>query len=173
MPSRFAAELIDLLPRLRRLAVALTGNASEADDLVQAACEKAIRAQKQWDPDKRLDLWLFAIMRNLWIDAIRKRRREMVVGFAEEVDTAGEDGRAVLEARLGLADVASLLETLPEDQRTVLLMVCRDGLSYQSVAAATGVPIGTVMSRLSRARRRLTALLHPVNPQVTETEDRS
>jgi len=161
MPSRFAEDLVALLPRLRRFALSLTRSANEADDLVQAACERALRARDQWTAGTRLDSWVFRIIRNMWIDAIRKRRTE---GIVESIDGAadpeGEDGRQVVETALTFSEVTSALNALPEEQRAVLLLVCAEEQSYQEAADALGIPIGTVMSRLARGRRSLAQSLH-------------
>jgi RNA polymerase sigma-70 factor (ECF subfamily) len=160
MASPFAEDLVALLPRLRRFALSLTRSAAEADDLVQAACERALRARDQWIPGTRLDSWLFRIMQNLWIDAIRRRRTEgLTESLDDAFDIAGEDGRHVAETAMTLDEVKSAMDELPEEQRTVLLLVCADERSYQETADALGIPIGTVMSRLARARRNLAATL--------------
>lgn len=160
MTPGFSEELVALLPRLRRFAISLTGRADEADDLTQAACERALRAAESYEPGTRLDAWLFRITRNLWIDKIRKARTEGTsVEVGEEFDLAGEDGRAVTTGRLDLADVTAAMATLGEDQRAVLTFVCVEDLSYAEAAERLGVPIGTVMSRLSRARSALQTAL--------------
>ncbi len=156
MASRFAEDLVALLPRLRRFALSLTGSVAEADDLVQAACERALRARDQWEPGTRLDSWVYRIIRNLWIDAIRKRRTEGVIEAIDEATSVeGEDGRRVAETALTLTEVSVAVGELPEEQRTVLLLVCTEERSYQEAADMLGVPIGTVMSRLARGRRSL------------------
>lgn len=158
--SAFAEELIALLPRLRRFALSLCGDRALADDLVQGACERALKAQDQWEPGTRLDAWTFRILRNLWLDGVRKKRSE---GVSEPVDDmiglAGEDGRQVAHASIAAGTVLKGVEALPEDHRRVLTLVCIDELSYRDAAEALGVPIGTVMSRLSRARKALAASL--------------
>jgi RNA polymerase sigma-70 factor (ECF subfamily) len=156
MPSRFAEDLVALLPRLRRFALSLTGSVAEADDLVQAACERALRGRDQWTPGTRLDSWVFRIIRNLWIDAIRKRKTEGVVETINEVaEVAGADGRQTTETALTLEDVCAAVDELPEEQRTVLRLVCAEERSYQEAADMLGVPVGTIMSRLARGRRSL------------------
>jgi RNA polymerase sigma-70 factor, ECF subfamily len=160
MPSPFAEELIQLLPRLRGFALSLTGSAHEADDLVQAACERALRARQQWTPGTRLDSWVFRIMRNHWIDAIRKRKAEGNPRSLDELAEFGsDDGCRAVETALTLEAVQGAIAKLPEDQRQVLLSVCAQERSYQDTADALGIPIGTVMSRLARARGRLAACL--------------
>lgn len=154
--SDFARDLIDLLPRLRRFARSLTGRAEEADDLVQSACERALAARDRYEPGTRLDAWMFRIVRNLWIDEIRKRKTAgpgTALDLAEEV--AGDDGRRQTDAVLTMASVRDGIATLPPEQREVLTLVCIEDLSYREAAETLAVPIGTVMSRLARARKAL------------------
>jgi RNA polymerase sigma-70 factor (ECF subfamily) len=157
MAADIRQEIILLLPRLRRFARGLTGSATEADDLVQGTCERALRAAHTWQPGTRLDSWLFRILRNLWIDDLRRRR--VSVGGDEAFDLPGEDGRIVTEARLDLARVRERIAGLPPVQREVLVLVCVEDLSYREAAAVLDVPIGTIMSRLARARTALAASL--------------
>jgi len=153
------SELIQLLPRLRSFARSLTGAADQADDLVQTGLEKALRNLDSYTPGTRLDAWMFRILRNAWIDTVRARR-DTAEYDAEAAETiAGEDGRTTSEARLHLAEVRRAMATLPEDQRSVLMLVCVEGMRYREVAEALGIPEGTVMSRLSRARLALAAKL--------------
>lgn len=156
MASTFAQDLIDLLPRLRRFATSLTGSWEDGDDLVQAACERALRARDQWQEGTRLDAWLFQIVRNLWIDAVPKRRTQ---GYQDELsaahETVGEDGVRATEATLMLGSVQDRMANLSAEQREVLICVCVEDRSYVEAANVLGIPIGTVMSRLARARRRL------------------
>src|SRR5687768_11045847 len=115
--SAFAEDLVALLPRLRRFALSLAGSAAEAEDLLQTACERALRAREQWMPGTRLDSWVYRIMQNLWIDTIRKRRTEGVPQPIDgEFDVAGEDGRRVTEASMTLAEVRGAIARLPEEQ---------------------------------------------------------
>jgi RNA polymerase sigma-70 factor (ECF subfamily) len=150
-------EIVALLPRLRRFARSLVGSAAEADDLVQSTCERALRAIDSWEAGSRLDSWLFRILRNLWIDDLRRRRGEAPIDGA--VELAGEDGRRIAESRLALEEVGLVISALPEQQREVLALVCIEDMSYREAAAMLDVPIGTVMSRLSRARQTLIAEL--------------
>jgi RNA polymerase sigma-70 factor (ECF subfamily) len=156
MTAHFTNELIATLPRLRRFALSLTGKADEADDLAQAACERALKAQAQWEPGSRLDAWLFRIAKNLWIDEIRKRRTAGPMTPIEEApDAAAEDGRHVAEGRLALEAVTNAMNTLSPEHRQILSLVCIQDVSYKDAAEQLGVPIGTVMSRLARARQTL------------------
>lgn len=148
-------ELIALLPRLRRFARGLAGAADQADDLVQASIEKALRNLDGFATGSRMDAWMFRIMRNTWIDTIRARR-DTVEYDTQAADTIiGSDGRQTTEARLHLAEVRHAMAGLPDDQRVVLMLVCVEGMRYREVAEMLDIPEGTVMSRLSRARLAL------------------
>lgn len=161
MPSPFATELISLLPRLRRFARGLTGSADRADDLVQAACERALRAADRFVPGTRLDAWMFRIIRNLWIDGLRAHGQDPARhGTLEEADTlAHATTPAAVEASLTLAKVRAAIDELPEQQREVIVLVCIEELSYREAAEVLEVPIGTIMSRLARARARLAEMI--------------
>jgi RNA polymerase sigma-70 factor (ECF subfamily) len=150
--TRFSDQLIAVLPRLRRFARGLTGSASEADDLVQAACERALARQHQFQEGTRFDSWMFRIVQTIWIDQIRARDvRKEDAEVAEERLGSDEPVRRV-EARLALDEVRRAVDRLPPDQRTVLLLVTVEGLSYKEAADVARVPVGTIMSRLARAR---------------------
>jgi RNA polymerase sigma-70 factor (ECF subfamily) len=150
------AQIVSLLPRLRRFAHGLTPDRHLADDLVQAACLKALERWHQWQPGTSLASWLFRIVQNTWIDEFRSRARQATDSDDDALlDLPGEDGRAVVERRSELQAVRRGIAALPEEQRAVLLLVTVDGLSYQEAADALGVPMGTVMSRLARARGKL------------------
>lgn len=152
-------DLIQLLPRLRNFARSLTGAADQADDLVQTGIEKALRNLDSFTPGTRLDAWMFRILRNAWIDTVRARR-DTTEFDAEAAETlAGEDGRKTTEDRLHLSEVRRAMTDLPEDQRTVLMLVCVEGMRYREVAEALDIAEGTVMSRLSRARLALADIL--------------
>jgi len=151
-------EIIVLLPRLRRFARSLCGSADEADDLVQGACERALYAIDSWQPGSRLDSWMFRILRNLWIDQLRRRKVERIAhGSGIGIVAPGEDGVRTAESRLELDHVRARIAALPEHQREVLALVCIEDLSYREAAANLQVPVGTVMSRLARARQTLAA----------------
>ncbi len=155
MASDVRSGLTSLMPRLRRFGIALTGSANEAEDLVQGACERALTRGAQLRDATRLDAWMYGIMRHLWQDEMRARRVRRHESMDLADDLPGSDGRALTEDRLELARVRAHLHGMSEDHRTVLILVCVDGLSYKEAADVLGVPPGTVMSRLSRARRDL------------------
>lgn len=152
----FRRDLIALLPRLRRFASALAGSRDGAEDLLQAAVERALRKWESFDRGKRLDSWMYKIMQNLWFDMRRSAAAEPVVP-GEALDVAGEDGRETFETRDDLRMAREAFMALPEDQRAVVALVVLEGFSYAQAAEALDVPIGTVMSRLSRARTSMAA----------------
>lgn len=146
-------DIVGLLPRLRRFAYGLTGTLDGADDLVQSACERALSRLAQWQPGTRLDSWMYRIVQTVWIDQLRAgRRREIATDLADLEMLAGGDAAHEAEARLTLAEVRRQIARLPEEQRAVLLLVSLEGLSYKQAATILDIPIGTVMSRLARAR---------------------
>ena len=158
-------QMIALLPRLRRFAIGLTGNGDEADDLVQAACERALSRLDQYRPGTRLDSWMYRIVQTTFIDGTRRKK---VRGEQIDLDDAGElpgaDGPRAIEARLTLESVREAIGRLPEEQRSVLLLVTVEGLSYEEAAESLGIPKGTVMSRLARARLKLHDMVHGPEP---------
>lgn len=150
------AQIVSLLPRLRRFAHGLTPDRHLADDLVQTACLKALERWHQWQPGTSLASWLFRIVQTTWIDEFRSRARQATDNDEDALlALPGEDGRAVVERRSELHAVRRAIMALPEEQRVVLLLITVDGLSYQETAQALGLPLGTVMSRLARARGKL------------------
>ena len=149
-------QMVDMLPRLRAFARSLARNWDQADDLVQLTVEKGLRNISSFTPGTRLDSWLFRIMRNTWIDQGRALRPDVPLEDADAANALmGEDGRQVIEARSELAQVRSAMDRLPQEHRAVLMLVCVEGLRYREVAEMLDVPVGTVMSRLARARTAL------------------
>lgn len=158
MSDRFSDDLIALLPNLRRFALSLCRRGDVADDLVQITAERAFAARDRFDPTTRLDAWLFRILRNAWIDHARRVNTQGVtVDIADAPDAAVVDGVRDMEAVLTLRKAEAAIADLPEDQREVMMLVCVDELSYREAAEVIGVPIGTVMSRLARARLAVAA----------------
>jgi RNA polymerase sigma-70 factor, ECF subfamily len=150
--QRFGDQLIAVLPRLRRFARGLSGSAGEADDLVQAACERALARRHQFQEGTRFDSWMFRIVQTIWIDQIRAREVRKEDGELVEGRSGSDESVRRVEARLSLGEVRRAVERLPPDQRTALLLVTIEGLSYKEAAAVVAVPVGTIMSRLARAR---------------------
>jgi RNA polymerase sigma factor (sigma-70 family) len=156
----FQSQIVELLPRLRRLARVLTRNAADADDLVQIAVERALERRGQWAPGTRLDSWTFRIMKNAWIDETRSRgRKGRVFAAPEEGERVADATIASMETRLQAAEAERALNELPEDQRLAIALVLIEGLSYKEAAEVLEVPMGTVTSRLVRGRTALMARL--------------
>lgn len=151
--------IVELIPRLRRYARALSGSRGEADDLVQDTLARAFDKLHLWRPERDLRVWLFSVMHNLHVDQGRARRARPEVPLAGEALTAQDPGAGpgdVLERRR----LERALAWLPHPQRQVVLLVALEQLTYDEVARALDIPVGTVMSRLSRGRAMLRALLY-------------
>ena len=159
MDTSFQRELVTLVPRLRRFALSLTNNQADADDLVQSACERALRNKTSFRPGTRMDSWLYRIIQNLWLDNRRrlKTRKDEVDPMDANLSDSGK-GASKPTDRLMLDKVREAMDGLPNDQRIVLSMIAIEGHSYKDVAEALDIPVGTVMSRLSRARQKLAPL---------------
>lgn len=161
--------LVAFLPNLRRFAISLCQSRDLADDLVQAACERAIVGAAGFAPDTRFDAWMFKILRNLWIDQLRRRKTAGPQTDIEEAyDLSSPVGAEQVHARMDLSDVLAALQKLPEEQREVLVLVCVEDFSYRETSEVLSIPIGTVMSRLARARKNLMELTG-INPGDTRS----
>ncbi|WP_275783962.1 RNA polymerase sigma factor [Pararhizobium gei] len=163
--NEFRRDLVSVLPKLRRFAMTLTRNSADADDLVQEVCERAITRSHLWNGEGRLESWIYAMTRNLWIDEIRKRRVRTGSGTID----ASEQDELSVEASGEKAVYANQLQkmilSMPEGLASVFVLVNVEGHSYREAADILKIPIGTVMSRLSTARMRLAAM-------ITETAER-
>lgn len=146
-------QIAALLPRLRRFARVLARNREDADDIVQAAVEKALTRTGQWTRGTRLDSWMFRIMQNAWIDEVRARQRRGET-FAPEED-AEHANVSTSDTQVDALAVRQAVARLNEDQRAVVALVLVEGLAYDEAAEVLGVPVGTVTSRLARAREKL------------------
>lgn len=149
-------QLLTWLPRLRRYARALVNNRDDADDLVQDTLERAWSRSGLWSGVADMRAWLFSIMHNLHVDGVRRPRLDTVTmdDDTPEVPVAARQGE-----RLAVLDLQAALDLLPAQQKEVLLLVALEDMAYADVAQALGIPIGTVMSRLSRGRERLRGLM--------------
>ena len=154
-------EIAALVPRLRRFAYAICGNREEGDDLVQTACLKALSRSEQYQPGTRLDSWMFRIIQTTFIDSKRRHKRRGEQSDPEVLERLSDGGLSAdqSEHRLVLARVREAMERLPEEQRAVIALVAIEGYSYKEAAAALETPVGTIMSRLARARARLLPLV--------------
>ena len=155
--DELSREIAALLPRLRRFGRALTRHREDADDLVQVAVERALQRTHQFEPGTRLDSWLFRIMQNAWIDEVRARGRR----DETSIDDATLDELPATDTPLDALAVRRAVEQLHDDHRTAVALVLIEGLSYREAAGVLGVPIGTLTSRLARAREALQAMLEP------------
>src|SRR3954470_14941268 len=150
-------EIAALLPRLRRFARSIVYNRDDADDLVQVAVERALNRSAQWEPGTRLDSWMFRIMKNAWVDEVRARiRRDNIFAPEEAGEHVGDGFAEAHQQRLAIQKAISLLS---EDHRMVIGLVLVDGMAYQEAADVLDLPLGTLMSRLARARSALQASL--------------
>ena len=151
------------LPRLRRYARALVGDRAAADDLVQDTLERAWTRIAQWRAGSDLRAWLFSIMHNLRVDQLR--RPGLAIRAIDDADFVVPT-RATQSDGLEIIDLEAALAQLPEEQRTVLLLVALEEMRYEEVAATLAIPVGTVMSRLSRGRERLRLILEGRPPSA-------
>lgn len=166
--GEFRDQLVAAIPGLRAFGMSLTARTDQADDLVQETLMKAWHHQDSFEAGTNLRAWLYTILRNEFYSQIRKRRREVEDAdgeYASKVATAGGQ-----ESNLDMADLRLALAKLPEDQREAIVLVGASGFSYQEAAQISGAAVGTVKSRVSRARDRLAALLGADRAAVTTME---
>ncbi len=149
-------EIVAILPRLRRFCMAIARSADAGDDLCQATIERALSRADQFETGTRLDSWMYRIAKNILIDQARRlKTRGTEIDVDDALSIAGDDGVQIVERRSDLARARSAMAALPEDQRIVLALVVLDGKSYKEAADIMDVPMGTIMSRLARARRTI------------------
>jgi RNA polymerase sigma-70 factor, ECF subfamily len=166
--TREMAALLDShIPALRRFAWSLVRDDHAADDLVQDCLERAVGRWHLRRQDGNLHAWLFAILHNMFVSQRRYARRRGSTTALKEWDGVPVDAvDSEPERRLALRSVLSALAELPDDQRVVLVLVGVEDFSYEEAAKLIGVPVGTVMSRLSRGRERLRRLVEGSRPAV-------
>lgn len=158
--KKFETRLIDHIPRLRRYARALYSNTCAADDLVQDTLERALIKKSLWFDQQQLRPWLFSIMHNLYVNQVR---RQSTTPPHTELDENIRDTRSTPDSLMNAHRLQRCINTLPDEQKAVFLLISLEGFAYEEVARILEIPVGTVMSRLSRARERL-------RKQLTETE---
>jgi RNA polymerase sigma-70 factor, ECF subfamily len=167
-------QIVDFLPRLRRFAYVLTGDTDRGDDLVQETCVRALSRLDQWEHGTRLDSWMYRIAQNIWFDRLRAQKVRGELIDIDALDLPGVDGRKVIESRLTLRNVVDAIATLPPDQKILIALVCVDGLSYKQAAEILEAPMGTIMSRLARARQALFIAVHgPASSSATTEVEKS
>ena len=158
-------DLVAELPRLRRYARVLLRNSVSADDLVQDVLERALSRLHLFQPGTNLRAWLFTIMHNLHVNQAIRAVKGPKTGIDNDVAESYQTAVAPAQtAGLTLRDMDRTLETLPDQQRAVVLLVGVEGLTYAETAAVLEVPVGTVMSRLARGRERLRSYMNDEDP---------
>ncbi len=172
MAEHVKERIVAYLPRLRRFAFALTGCPDRGEDLLQETCAKAIANAGQWQAGTRLDSWLFRIAQNHWIDTLRASRAAHEGVPIEDMplpdqDSAGNSAFAQHHHRA----IRSAVSALPPDQRAVVALVCIEGFAYREAAEILDLPIGTVMSRLARARKSLHQRLYGDEDAAEDARD--
>lgn len=159
-------ELTSLVPMIRRFAYSLTGSMADADDLLQSTVERVLSKKVPKDVD--LNKWVFRVCRNLWIDEYRSRKvRQEAAQQPELSEGQIVDGERAIAGEMELERVNRAMDRLPNDQRSILALVALQGMSYKEVAATLEIPMGTVMSRLARARAALCEILNTSPARTT------
>ena len=161
MSQEFDVQLISLLPKMRGWAIALTRNSAAADDLLQDTASKALAAHDSFIPGTNFSAWVYRIMVNHFISGMRGRR-----AFAEMEDVPEIAVPAAHEDRIALRELGWAMERLPPDQRQALSMVVLQEKSYDDVSEATGEPVGTLKSRVHRARVQLRSHMMGEQPMI-------
>jgi RNA polymerase sigma-70 factor, ECF subfamily len=160
LTTELHSELLSLLPRLRRFALSLTGSIDDAEDLLHSTVEKALSRLEQFDPNTNLDRWMFRICKNTWLDEWRHRKvRGPAVDITEAAIEPSMDGEAHATRQIEMRELETAMQTLHEEHKMILMLVAVEGYSYKEVSSMLEVPIGTVMSRMARARKKLAAIL--------------
>ena len=157
-----------MLPRLWAFSLRLCGNQHDAEDLVQRACVRALEREHQLQPGTAPLSWMFSIVHSTWINEVRARNvrhRSSLEWDDSFLETVADPAARTPEQSMLANEIITAIERLPEVQRVVMLLVAVEGLSYSEAAQALGVPIGTIMSRLSRARQT-------IGMQFSESTDR-
>ena len=156
--NEFGRLLESEIPRMRRYARALTRNSAKSDDLVQSCLVRALEKQHLWQPGSNLRAWLFTILHNQHVNDVRHSLRQGSVGSIEDAEPMWPV-EPVADASLQLRDLRRAINTLCHEHREVLLLVGLEGMRYEQVATILDIPVGTVRSRLSRARTTLRLLM--------------
>lgn len=157
--NQLQQELAHLAPMLRRFAYSLTGSAADADDLLQNTLERLL--SRTIPDDVELVKWAFRVCRNLWIDEYRARKvRQKNVYSLDDTEEPAIDGEQAIHDHIALTQIDAAMNQLPDEQRSIMALVAVQGMSYKEVAETLGIPTGTVMSRLARARIALANFLN-------------
>jgi RNA polymerase sigma-70 factor, ECF subfamily len=159
-PASDAADIVrealrGQLARLWRYGLVLSGRRDVAEDLVQATCVRALERAAQFQPGTRIDRWLLSILHSIWLNEVRSRRIRMGQGFVDAETALTTDGAAIAESQVLANEMVRRVQALPEAQRATVFLAYVEEMTYRETAEILGVPIGTVMSRLSAARAKL------------------
>jgi len=162
-------QFVALMPRLRRFATGLSHNSHDADDLLQSTYDRALSRLHQWQDGTHLDRWLFRIMHSVHINSRQSShyRQQCVADNAVDLQHGG-DTRKEMETWISLQQTRRMINDLPPDQKAVLLLVTVEGMSYREAAEVLELPIGTITSRLARARISLAKAMAPATTQATQ-----
>ena len=158
-------ELTVLMPMLRRFAYSLTGSPHDADDLLQNTIERLL--SKGVPEDVELAKWAFRVCRNIWIDEYRARKIRNNAAQLPELEEPTIDGENIIYNEITLGEVNNAMDKLPDDQRSIIALVAVQGMSYKEVAETLSIPMGTVMSRLARARIALSQFLNSSAAEIS------
>ncbi len=158
-------ELTALMPMLRRFAYSLTGSPHDADDLLQNTIERLL--SKGVPEDVELAKWAFRVCRNIWIDEYRARKIRNNAAQLPELEEPTVDGENVIYNEITLGEVNNAMNKLPDDQRSIIALVALQGMSYKEVSDTLSIPMGTVMSRLARARVALSQFLNSSAAEIS------
>jgi RNA polymerase sigma-70 factor, ECF subfamily len=167
----FRAEMIAAIPGLRAFGLSLTSRSDKADDLVQETLMKAWKHHESFQQGTNMKAWLYTILRNEFYSQLRKRKRE--VEDADGFYSSKVAVHAEQDGHLELADLRIALAKLPEDQREAIILVGASGFSYEEAAEICSVAVGTIKSRVNRARARLAILLHMNEGELLGKDARS
>lgn len=160
--------IVELLPRLRRYAYALTGARADADDLLQTTVERLL--EKGVPDDADLHRWAFRVCKNIWIDEIRARNVRVQAAVSGKIGgNELVDGEKTVMDKMAFSEVNEAMSKLPDEQRAALSLVALEGFSYAEAADALDAPIGTIMSRIARARKALAQSLSSETMALAET----
>ncbi|MGD9332756.1 MAG: RNA polymerase sigma factor [Desulfobacterales bacterium] len=162
-------QMVLLLPRLRRFARSLTGEVETADDLVQMACERSLQRLGQYRDGTRFDSWLYQVVYTQWIDQLRRRkRRSAQAEKLKHLQKITGENQASPQQIYAVMDVKDALNHIPDENRAAVILVAVEGHTYAEAASVLGVPVGTVASRVARAREMLGKQFQKYRPGTPE-----
>jgi len=165
-PKSFRKHLVELLPALSRFAWSLCRGDRKADDLVQATCERALTRWAQFEPETKMESWLFSIMHSIWKNELRHSGVQERAKVHLEAEPGNIDGERIGVGKIYLSQVLSKLNELPSEQAAALTLVCLEGQSYRQASEILNIPQGTLESRIARGRIALGRALEAGSPRT-------